>query len=380
MIIKELNQLIADGYIKVNKHPTADLFIYNYTSKTQYEHVWNYWTLTCRGLIMDKDYNIVARPFQKFFNLSEFENQVIPNENFEVYEKMDGSLGILYWLDNKPFIATRGSFISEQAQEATQMLNTQYAHVIPLLDKSKTYLFEIIYPENRIVLDYGNKRKLVLLAIIDTQTGTESPVETFHGTSLSKAETPLSKEGTSLSRAETPLPKEGTSLPTHFFPIVKRYDGLNDLLKLKQLEEENKEGFVVKFKDGFRLKVKFDEYQRLHRIVTQMSNQDVWEYLKDDKDFAPLLERVPDEFYDWVKDTKAQLLEKYSEIEASAKEDFKVLENRKETALYFMQCQYPTVMFKMLDGQNYEQTIWKIIKPDYQKPFSSPDPQKGNYQ
>jgi T4 RnlA family RNA ligase len=340
MNIKELNQLIADGYINVNKHPNADLFIYNYSQKTQYERVWNDWTLSCRGLIMDKDYNIVARPFQKFFNLEELENQVVPNQSFEVYEKMDGSLGILYWIDNQCFIATRGSFVSEQAQVATEILHSQYAEVIPLLDKSKTYLFEIIYPENRIVLDYGNERKLVLLAIIDTQTGTE--VETFHETSSHE----------------------------HFFPIVKRYDGLNDLSKLKELEEGNKEGFVVKFKDGHRLKVKFDEYQRLHRIVTQISNQDIWEFLKDDKDFAPLLDRVPDEFYDWVKDTKAQLLEKYSEIEAEAKEDFKVLENRKETALYFLKCKYPAVLFKILDGQNYDEVIWKMIKPDYQKPFA----------
>jgi T4 RnlA family RNA ligase len=343
MNIKELNQLIADGYINVNKHPNADLYIYNYSQKAQYERLWNDWTLACRGLIMDKDYNIVARPFQKFFNLGELESESLIGGNippsgvrglFEVYEKMDGSLGILYWIDNQCFIATRGSFISEQAQVATEMLHTQYAEVIPLLDKSKTYLFEIIYPENRIVLDYGNERKLVLLAIIDTKTGLENELQDIG------------------------------------FEVVKRYDGLNDLSKLKELEEENKEGFVVKFKDGYRLKVKFDEYQRLHRIVTQVSNQDIWEFLKDDKDFAPLLDRVPDEFYDWVKETKAQLLEKYSEIEAEAKKDFKVLENRKETALYFLQCQYPAVLFKILDGQNYNEVIWKMIKPDYQKPFA----------
>jgi RNA ligase len=136
------------------------------------------------------------------------------------------------------------------------------------------------------------------------------------------------------------------------------------------LEEENKEGFVVKYKNGYRLKVKFDEYQRIHRIVTQVSTLNIWEYLKEGQDLLPILDRVPDEFYDWVKATYAQLLEKYSEIEAQAKLDFKMLENRKETALYFQTCKFPAVMFKMLDGQNYEQTIWKMIKPDYQKPFA----------
>jgi RNA ligase len=177
MNTKELNQLIADDYINVNKHPTADLYIYNYSQKAQYDRVWNETTLACRGLILDGNYQVIARPFQKFFNLGEFENQVVPNDFFEVFEKMDGSLGILYWIENKPHIATRGSFVSEQSKVATEMLYTQYAEVIPLLDKSKTYLFEIIYPENRIVLDYGNERKLVLLAIVDTETGIENELD-----------------------------------------------------------------------------------------------------------------------------------------------------------------------------------------------------------
>ena len=152
---------------------------------------------------------------------------------------------------------------------------------------------------------------------------------------------------------------------------IKRYDGLNDLSKLKLLEEDNREGFVIKYKNDYRLKVKFDEYQRIHRIVTQVSTLNIWEYLKEGQDLLPILDRVPDEFYDWVKSTHTQLLEKYSEIETQAKMDFKVLENRKETALYFQSCKYPSVMFKILDGQSYEQTIWKIIKPVYQKPFAN---------
>ena len=292
MNIQTLQQLIADDYIKVNKHPSADLFIYNYTATAQYERLWNEWTLACRGLIMDADFNIVARPFPKFFNLEEI-SPLTPRGGiaeeipllgvrglpFEVYEKMDGSLGILYWIENEALVATRGSFVSEQAIIATELLKTKYADSIPFLDKTKTYLFEIIYPENRIVLDYGTERKLVLLAIIDTQTGDEFPLEDIG------------------------------------FEIVKKYDGLNDLQKLKALEEDNREGFVVKFKSGYRLKVKFEEYQRIHKIVTQVSTLSIWEYIKEGQDLTPILEKVPDEFYEWVKATHAELLKNYAEID-----------------------------------------------------------------
>lgn len=138
--LPDLSLMILGGYIVVRKHPTAELYIYNYTAKTQYERVWNETTMTCRGLIADADGYIVSRPFQKFFNWDELER--LPDEPFEVYEKLDGSLGILYWLDDKPYIATRGSFDSEQAIEANKML----AEIDPsVFDRNCTYLFEIIY-------------------------------------------------------------------------------------------------------------------------------------------------------------------------------------------------------------------------------------------
>ena len=62
--------------------------------------------------------------------------------------------------------------------------------------------------------------------------------------------------------------------------IVKRYDGINDFVNIKNLISNDKEGFVIRFKNGFRMKIKGDEYIRLHKIVTNISNRDIWEYLK----------------------------------------------------------------------------------------------------
>ena len=107
---------IEDGFINVQKHPTLDLFIYNYSQEAQFARRWNEATINCRGLIADKDQNIIAKPLPKFFNLDEIEglNLKIPNEDFEVYNKMDGSLIILCFYNNQPIIATRGSFTSSQ--------------------------------------------------------------------------------------------------------------------------------------------------------------------------------------------------------------------------------------------------------------------------
>lgn len=326
--------MIDAGYVKVNQHPTADLFIYNYSETAQFERVWNEVTLQCRGLILDGKGNVVAKPFPKFFNLEELADQPIPNLPFEVYEKMDGSLGISYVVDNEIFIATRGSFKSDQSVKANELLNTKYAAAKVQMNPVITYLFEIIYPENRIVLDYRGKEELVLLGMIETATGKEIPLKNIG------------------------------------FPMVQKYDGLNDLYQLKALAFDNKEGFVVKFSNDYRLKVKFEEYVRIHRIVTQVSTINIWENLMTNQSLVELLEKVPDEFYQWVKTTIAELQKEYKAIENIAKSEYKELATRKETALYFQTCKYPKILFSMLDGKDYSETIWRYIRPVYEKPYS----------
>jgi len=333
MEIKLLHELIADGYICMQKHPETDYFIYNYTAKTQYERAWNDWTLMARGLILNQNHKVVARPFRKFFNLEEHQPHEIPTENFEVYEKMDGSLGILYWYNGQPFIASRGSFNSEQSLKATQMLYQKYTHTFALLNPAKTYLFEIIYPENRIVVNYGTQEDLILLAVIDNQTGQDEPLVDIG------------------------------------FPLVTRYDGIDDLKALQSLHEANREGFVIKFKSGFRVKVKFEEYVRLHRILTHVSSRNIWEYLATNQSFEEILEKVPDEFYNWVKKTVAELTADYQSVETYCRTHFRDLGNRKDTAMYFQTLRYPGILFAMLDKRDYSPLIWKLVKPAYEKPF-----------
>ncbi|HRF99146.1 MAG TPA: hypothetical protein PLZ51_28235, partial [Aggregatilineales bacterium] len=74
--------------------------------------------------------------------------------------KMDGSLGILYRWQGAYYIATRGNFDSDQAIWATIFLRTHYD--LHNLADEYTLLFEIIYPDNRIVVNYGQRQDLVL--------------------------------------------------------------------------------------------------------------------------------------------------------------------------------------------------------------------------
>jgi RNA ligase len=154
---------IDSGLVNENEHPEFPLVLYNYTQECQFGKKWDDVTRMCRGLIVHKETNeIIARPFSKFFNYEEHvaNGDAMPNEIPYVYEKVDGSLGILYWFNGLPFIATRGSFSSDQAIWATQKIREKD---LSFVDKRYTYLFEIVYPENRIVVSYGDMKDLVFL-------------------------------------------------------------------------------------------------------------------------------------------------------------------------------------------------------------------------
>jgi RNA ligase len=179
--IELFDRMQNEKFIRQQTHPTLPLNIINYTEQAQYKREWNEVTLNCRGLIYNYDTGeIVARGFPKFFNWDDSSQPYPPHGPVLRSPKMDGSLGILYpdYSDNPHTViwrvATRGSFASDQASWATSTLWLQHAAGdldLTDLNPAKSYLCEIIYPENRIVVDYGTQERLTLLDVLDTATG-----------------------------------------------------------------------------------------------------------------------------------------------------------------------------------------------------------------
>jgi RNA ligase len=341
-MIEKLEQYHKDGLLQKQIHPTLDLTIWNYSPKVQYERLWDEITVQCRGLVTNSKGEIVARPFTKFFNYEELTPEEIPNEYFDVYEKMDGSLGILFNYQGEWVLSTRGSFTSPQSIVGFEILKKYKYKYLP---SDCTYLFEIIYPENRIVVDYGFEKKLVLLAVIQTNTGEEYNIHN----------------------------QDYESLGFKTVTLYKTWGEGYDILK-KEISKD-KEGYVIRFKNGFRMKIKGEEYVRLHRIITNISNRDIWEYLKDGRPLDDILDKVPDEFYDWVKQTKEELLTQFETLDKEYQWIFKIInrvhgiENRGVFASYAKMYKHPNLLFNMLDGKEYTEQIWKLIYPSYSKPF-----------
>ena len=139
-MLEKLNDYFEKGLVYKQVHPTLPLTIWNYTEKVQYEGLWDEITLQTRGLVTDNEGNVVARPFKKFFNIEE--GKFEPTEKFEVWEKMDGSLLIVFWYEGKWIVATRGSFTSDQAIKGIELLKKYNTDI---MFRHLTYCFEIIY-------------------------------------------------------------------------------------------------------------------------------------------------------------------------------------------------------------------------------------------
>lgn len=342
--IAMIKKYIDDELLLCQSHPEAPYVILNYSRKVQFEGLWDELTLLCRGLIININTGeIIARPFIKFFNYEQHKPEEIPVLPFDAYEKMDGSLGILYWLNGLPFIASKGSFQSDQSKHANDVLYSRYVHTFDKLQKDLTYIFEIIYPENRIVVDYKGMDDLVLLAIIDNKTGRDFPLTDIG------------------------------------FPLVKKYDGVQDWSVLRNDNDMQREGYIILFSNGFRMKLKYEEYCRLHSIVTNVSNIVVWENLSQGKSFDELLNRTPDEFDNFVIKTTAELRSKFTEIEVQHLKkslDLALMRiTRKEEAGIILNLKgfNSKIIFEMLDGKNYDHVIWRMIRPKFAKPFMIDD-------
>jgi RNA ligase len=248
--ISEYFKEVEAGNLTAQRKDGLVLFDYNKTCS--FEGHWNHVTLNARGIVFEEATGkLVARPLAKFFNLTEPLCQVsdLPvGEDFLALDKCDGSCGICFFYNGQWYVNTRGSFNSDQAAWAKKWLDANVDTSV--MEKEFTYVFEIIYPDNKIVIDYNGKETLVLLAAIHTETGVEY---SYHG-----------------------LKKYGNLMGVE---VVKafHYKTLEELFAAQGKLSSNEEGFVVWYTlTNFRFKLKGEEYCKIHRMLSNLTPLAFW--------------------------------------------------------------------------------------------------------
>ncbi len=263
-------------------------------------------------MIVDEEYNIVARCMPKFMNWGQpGEDEIDLDQPVTVVDKADGSLGILYptgaSYDGTIYqVATRGSFTSDQALHASDLWIREF-HYECLLDSRYTYMVEIVYPANRIVLDYGDLDTLIILGAVEVETGDwlgpREAVATIHGNWPGRI-------------AQT-------------FP----YGTMTEALEAAP--RPNAEGFVV-CQGNKKVKIKQEDYLILHRLVTNLNQRTIWEAMQTETN-EEILEKFPDEFHGYIRETLDSLEAAYDDRMVDVLSSWlavKDIEDRKEFACH----------------------------------------------
>jgi len=348
----KLKAEVAAGTIAARIHPEyyhgTPYTIYSYTDAAQFKNEWTHEQRVCRGLIVDDEGNVIARPWEKFFNLGQMKLGIQMDDDVEVMDKVDGSLGILYpepvqtkfnggnLMQVQHYaIATRGSFVSEQAFEASDIWDEKYAGYVAK-PVGFTFLFEIVYPENRILLNYGDMRDLVLLGAVNIDYGY------YLG------------------------PTEAAAVLSWPGPVVDILPHKTISDALGDTSRDNAEGFVVR-KGSYMVKIKQPDYVELHKLRFDLTPRRIWEKLMEGYDMEYIVAPLPDEFQQEVLEIAKKIELEYQILDKVIRQDYKVLAagapSRKHFATRAKDANHSRAMFLLYDDKDISEYVWKQIRP-----------------
>jgi len=335
-----VNKYLSEGSITGVRHSVLPLTIYKYTRQAQYEKRFDGVLDKFRGLVLDDNYRPVNNTIPKFFNYQELgikASHDTPNSKSiaGIYEKYDGSIINVFKFQDKIIITSMQSFESDMVKVAEDLLpNYINDELIAWLDAGWTFVFEVIYPENRIVVNYGDNTTLVLLAVRNVDGTEEFNLRKFSWMNIAR---------------KVHMPWEQL-----FEEITKPYC--------------NKEGYVVVFGDGSRVKFKYNEYFELHAAFSDYSKKRLIELAIEKKTINPkdLIADFPDELYALAEKDLNDITELFIAIYGSVG----IMKDKchgmsiKEIALEYSQHKLFHVLMSNIRGKDTTVGILKLIKDE----------------
>lgn len=327
---------LRGGWIVSREHPDLPLSILNYSRQTQYAGLWTKFRKMARALVIDDDYKIVARGPGKFFNWQEIPPEDFPPGNPTIYDKVDGSFILTFYYGNRLIVASKGSFVSDHVGWAREIINEKLGSPIPPgLEDNWASWYELLHPDNRIVVDYEGQRDLVYLGSGD-----------IYGNEM--------------------------FLPPQDFTVVERFDDLNFTTRaeLDTLPaRKNREGYVLRWPNGFRVKWKSEEYVELHRILTGINDRQIFEAVRDGR-FADILDVLPDEWDEWARGLAETYRKWQSELLIEIYDNYNSIPKgleRKEFAMAARRFDHPSIYFSLLDNRDISKYVWKVLEEKFKQ-------------
>ena len=290
----------------------------------------------CRGIILEKDsWQVVAYAFRKFGNFGEAYVDEIDWESAVVETKEDGSLIKVYFYDGEWRVGTNGTIFAENAElnagpyknfrELFDAAAEKCGFDFSRLNRYYTYDLELCSEFNIIICPQSEMR---LIHIGTRNNRTFQEVEADIG-----------------------------------IPHPQRYalSSLEDCIAMAKTFDFTKEGFVVKDKNYNRIKVKSEDYVRVHRLANNGSitleraidlirTNELEEFLVYFPQYTDFINDVRHRFnkfyFDICFNVNMALIEKMN------------CKTRKDFAAVVKTFKYPMVWFKVYDTKSFDIDTW----------------------
>ena len=136
------------------RETSQGLYVLKYKKRVFYDALWNEYLEECRGTIVDKDFNVVSRPFTKIYNYGvEAKSPVLSSDTLvTAYRKVNGFMVAMTWYDGDILVSTTGSTDSPYVTMAKEMMlkeqpwNNWTSAVAA--SSGYTLMFECVHPDD----------------------------------------------------------------------------------------------------------------------------------------------------------------------------------------------------------------------------------------
>jgi len=253
-IAENLNNVSFLEEHNIEKKVEGNLIILNYSPFARSDRYAN----LCRGTIFYSDGALAVLPLIRFFNLHEVQVANLDWRTALALEKLDGSM-IVAWFgrDGKWHLSTKrmvdflpvSKFASQDKIDLAEKFRESFADFEAELNTKYWYIFEGVFPENRIVTNYEDSRHgLYLLAMRHSQSlqevgpsGIQDIVKTWNS--------------------------KNVRYPRSYY--VRNADAIKSLFADWP---EDAEGVVMVDANFNRIKIKQDSYVRLHHVISNVNS------------------------------------------------------------------------------------------------------------
>ena len=121
---------------------------------------------------------------------------------------------------------------------------------------------------------------------------------------------------------------------------------------------------MLRFENDFRLKLKYEDYFRLHRLRTYLTKKHIFEFIETGRqnELNEMKEQFDEEIRISIDKIVDEFHSRYLDILLEAKAEYKEFDTDKEAAEYFKTCKWQSILFALSKGKSVSPIIWKQIK------------------